>query len=377
MSAKEAKMLDELRAKELKALTDSEYQTIRTQVETDGIRALRGSSAQIVFAALRKRDEAMKKRMEFDKHQGAGHDQASHGSWAGNGNNSGLGDAYASSARNKLENAFETVRDKSDFANIPNSKKALELLDKTFVALQEAQFETQPLPKLRAAQSASAFLQEMKTDFLDKMDSSSKSKFSGFISEIKGAFRDTESLQDKILSNFDDEGNSINKAKTLTQGDMVSWNSSGGTARGKVVRIVRDGKINVPDSSFEINGTEDDPAVLIQLYRDGKPTDTKVGHKMSTLKKNFDLAKHGNHDQKTHGKWAKDSEGEYVDTQGLHKPHLSKPDDSEGEFEDTDDDMEAMDMMDILRPPKITPSQRIPADYISPYSIKPRQRNRG
>ena len=231
MSAKEAKMLDELRAKELKALTDSEYQTIRTQVETDGIRALRGSSAQIVFAALRKRDEAMK------------------------------------------------------------------------------------------------------------------------------------------------------KAVSVAQGDMVSWDSSGGTARGKVVRIVRDGKINVPDSSFEINGTEDDPAVLIQLYRDGKPTDTKVGHKMSTLKKNFDLAKHGNHDQRSHGKWADETEGEYEDNQGKHPAH-KKPsinDDSEGEFGDIsdDDDMEAMDMMDILRPPKITPSQRIPADYISPYSIKPRQRNRG
>jgi hypothetical protein len=39
------------------------------------------------------------------------------------------------------------------------------------------------------------------------------------------------------------------------------------------------------DSSFEIEGTEDDPAALIVLYRDGKPTDRKVGHKVSTLKK--------------------------------------------------------------------------------------------
>jgi len=52
------------------------------------------------------------------------------------------------------------------------------------------------------------------------------------------------------------------------------------------LRIERSGKINVPDSSFEIEGTEDDPAALIVLYRDGKPTDTKVGHKVSTLKKN-------------------------------------------------------------------------------------------
>jgi hypothetical protein len=78
---------------------------------------------------------------------------------------------------------------------------------------------------------------------------------------------------------------SMKKALSVSTGDMVSWNSSGGTASGKVVRIVRDGKINVPDSSFTIEGTEDDPAALIQLYRDGKPTETKVGHKVSTLKK--------------------------------------------------------------------------------------------
>ncbi len=77
----------------------------------------------------------------------------------------------------------------------------------------------------------------------------------------------------------------MKKAVSVSRGDMVSWNSSGGTATGKIVRIVRDGKINVPDSSFSIEGSEDDPAALIQLYRDGKPTETKVGHKVSTLKK--------------------------------------------------------------------------------------------
>ena len=77
----------------------------------------------------------------------------------------------------------------------------------------------------------------------------------------------------------------MKKAMSVSTGDMVSWNSSGGMATGKIVRIVREGKINVPDSSFEIEGSEDDPAALIQLYRDGKPTETKVGHKVSTLKK--------------------------------------------------------------------------------------------
>jgi hypothetical protein len=64
---------------------------------------------------------------------------------------------------------------------------------------------------------------------------------------------------------------------------MVSWNSSGGRAEGKVIRVIRNGKYNVPDSSFTITGTPEDPAVAIRLYRDGEPTDTIVGHKMKTL----------------------------------------------------------------------------------------------
>jgi hypothetical protein len=80
------------------------------------------------------------------------------------------------------------------------------------------------------------------------------------------------------------EDDDISKADSVKVGDMVSWNSSGGTARGKVVRVVRNGSINVPDSDFTITGTSDDPAALIRLYRDGKPTDTLVGHKVKTLR---------------------------------------------------------------------------------------------
>ena len=71
----------------------------------------------------------------------------------------------------------------------------------------------------------------------------------------------------------------------LSVGDFVSWNSSGGRATGRITKIERDGSINVPDSDFTIKGTEDDPAALIRLYRDGDETDTYVGHKFSTLTK--------------------------------------------------------------------------------------------
>ena len=75
----------------------------------------------------------------------------------------------------------------------------------------------------------------------------------------------------------------------LKVGDFVRWDSSGGTARGKIDRIERDGSIDVPDSEFTINGDADDPAALITVYReeDGsyEPTDRKVGHRFSTLTK--------------------------------------------------------------------------------------------
>jgi HK97 family phage prohead protease len=79
----------------------------------------------------------------------------------------------------------------------------------------------------------------------------------------------------------------------LSVGDFVSWGASGGTARGRIVRIVRDGDINVPDSTFTITGTEDDPAALIRIYRENdegwQATDVLVGHKFSTLTKINDL----------------------------------------------------------------------------------------
>jgi len=75
----------------------------------------------------------------------------------------------------------------------------------------------------------------------------------------------------------------------LKTGDFVSWNSPGGRARGKITRIERDGKIDVPGSTFEITGTAEDPAALIAIYRDGEETDIFAGHKFSTLTKIADI----------------------------------------------------------------------------------------
>ena len=83
--------------------------------------------------------------------------------------------------------------------------------------------------------------------------------------------------------------NIIEKSMDLKRGDSVSWNSSGGTARGKITKIITSGSEQVPNSSFKITGTKEDPGALIRVYaKDGdgyKPTDTIVGHKLKTLTK--------------------------------------------------------------------------------------------
>lgn len=87
--------------------------------------------------------------------------------------------------------------------------------------------------------------------------------------------------QERIEKAFEE----LEKAYKPKVGDMVKWNSSGGEATGKVTKIVTDGSMSVPDTSFTLTATEANPAVMIKLYRDGEPTDTMVGHKAGTLSK--------------------------------------------------------------------------------------------
>jgi hypothetical protein len=96
-------------------------------------------------------------------------------------------------------------------------------------------------------------------------------------------------MQYDLKTILDDLDSIVEKAKSIKRGDSVSWNSSGGMARGKVTKIITNGSEQVPGSSFTITGTEEDPGVLIRVYKeqDGeyKPTDTIVGHKLKTLTK--------------------------------------------------------------------------------------------
>jgi len=72
-----------------------------------------------------------------------------------------------------------------------------------------------------------------------------------------------------------------------TVGSFVSWDSSGGTARGRIEHVMREGVLGIPGTDFSITAEDGDPAILIRIYeefRDGwRATETLVGHKASTL----------------------------------------------------------------------------------------------
>jgi len=78
-------------------------------------------------------------------------------------------------------------------------------------------------------------------------------------------------------------------ATDLSEGDFVSWGSSGGTARGRIEHVMREGTLGVPDSDFKIEATPEDPAALIRIWSrsndEWAETDKLVGHKCSTLRK--------------------------------------------------------------------------------------------
>ena len=100
------------------------------------------------------------------------------------------------------------------------------------------------------------------------------------LSDINAGFSWSKKVRDQIEREE-------NKAApdALKLGDMVSWDSSGGRARGKISEIVRNGTLKVPKTSFTLNATEENPAALIRVYRAGEPTDVIVGHRFATLRK--------------------------------------------------------------------------------------------
>jgi hypothetical protein len=71
-----------------------------------------------------------------------------------------------------------------------------------------------------------------------------------------------------------------------SQGEWVEWDTSGGTAYGKIDNVVRDGCTTRGKGSQEVCADEDDPAVEVEVYDDevGESKDEIVRHKASELR---------------------------------------------------------------------------------------------
>jgi len=53
----------------------------------------------------------------------------------------------------------------------------------------------------------------------------------------------------------------------LKLNEYVTWNASGGVARGKIVDIRKDGEVSSSISDYTLTGTEDDPVYVIKLVQ--------------------------------------------------------------------------------------------------------------
>jgi hypothetical protein len=321
---KDKKILKELRNGPMKNMKDDEYAMIEEEVNQKGIAGLKGYAKSMIEKAMR--DMAYDMKDTVRKHQD--HDQASHGSWAGNGaGGKNIQDMSASDQKEFIDrmssaksgadqraiiNEFASRQKGGAKSGAPKKIGQNEMdggskqgsttttpgvLDKLFgkgEKVEGDEFERKVTESWTFEMTNPSTGKSFKAEVYDWMrydnmnlTAEQGQKLAPMGRSESGTFsvgalsrEDAKVVEDYIASN-----STMNKAVSVKSGDMVSWNSSGGKAQGKVVRVISSGKINVPDSSFSIEGSEDDPAALIQLYRDGKPTETKVGHKVSTLKK--------------------------------------------------------------------------------------------
>jgi len=300
---KDLAMLKTLREGPMAGMDEAEYKMIEDDVKKFGFDGLSGYAKSMVMESMRRLGSEINKavaikKKEIEKH--GDHDQSSHGAWS-----SGGGSESESSGGEGKYSAKSTNKDPEDTSyHMVDAKTTPAVLDKLFGrgrdARQDDDFEPKVTETWKGEFKNEATGETFVAGVYDWMryDDKGLSVSQGFKQpliprnesydfHIGAQTKEQAQIVRDVIEGASKKTNKelLQKAKSVSVGDRVSWNASGGTAEGKVLRIERSGKINVPDSSFEIEGTEDDPAALIVLYRDGKPTDRKVGHKVSTLKK--------------------------------------------------------------------------------------------
>ena len=119
-----------------------------------------------------------------------------------------------------------------------------------------------------------------------KLDEDSIKALRDYLSElldIEGEEEDDDEEYDEEEEEMEEDSRAVDVV-----GDFVEWDSSGGTARGRIEHVMREGVLGIPDSDFSITAEEGDPAILIRVYRevrDGwEATEVLVGHKASELR---------------------------------------------------------------------------------------------
>lgn len=122
-----------------------------------------------------------------------------------------------------------------------------------------------------------------------KLDEDSIKALRDYLAELldmEGEEDDEDEEYDEEEEEEDIEEDSIRAVDVV--GDFVEWDSSGGTARGRIEHVMREGVLGIPDSDFSVTAEEGDPAILIRVYRevrDGwEATEVLVGHKASELR---------------------------------------------------------------------------------------------
>lgn len=81
--------------------------------------------------------------------------------------------------------------------------------------------------------------------------------------------------------------------ENLKTGDAVSWKTGGQNPRGRIREVVKSPK-TVPGTDFILEGTEDDPGYIIEIYEEvngqWKPSGKFVGRKGGSILKNVRLS---------------------------------------------------------------------------------------
>lgn len=119
-----------------------------------------------------------------------------------------------------------------------------------------------------------------------KLDEDSIKALRDYLAELL----DMEGEEDDEDEEYDEEEEiEVDSVRAVdVVGDFVEWDASGGTARGRIEHVMREGVLGIPDSDFSITAEEGDPAILIRVYRevrDGwEATEVLVGHKASELR---------------------------------------------------------------------------------------------